>query len=156
VENLHAENEVLFALFTALVLIGIAFIISWLFLAARSRSLLLPLEGVVAPFFGLPAVLFSLTAALFATSIWENYDAASRAVRSESQGIMSLISLANSIPALSSEGLSHDRFYLQQSLQRRHRDFQHTLSGRIPVTPLLRTGRTMGVAASGLHGLSVQ
>ncbi len=80
-ENLNAENEVLFALFTALVLIGIGFVISWLFLAARSRALLLPLEGVVAPFFGLPAVLFSLTAALFATSIWENYDAASRAVR---------------------------------------------------------------------------
>ena len=63
-------------------------------------------DGVVGPFFGLPAVLFSLTTALNATSLWENYAAATKAVRTESQSLMTIISLAESIPDLRSSGLA--------------------------------------------------
>ena len=105
-ENMHAANEAIFVLVIAIGFTGIAVAISWIFLSPRTRPLVLPYEGVVAPFFGLPAVLFSLTAALFASSIWENYNSASRAVRNESQGIANLVSLANSIPALSNTALA--------------------------------------------------
>ncbi len=42
--------------------------------------------------------MFSLTAALLATSIWDNYSTATKAIKNESQGILNIISLANSIP----------------------------------------------------------
>jgi len=63
-------------------------------------------EGVVAPFFSLPAVLFSLTAALLATSIWDNYSVAIKAIKNESQGIVSIISLANSVEPFQKTNLS--------------------------------------------------
>jgi hypothetical protein len=106
-ENLHEANEATFALLIAAFFAAIAAIISWVFLSPRTRPLVLPFEGVVAPFFGLPAVLFSLTAALFASSIWENYNSASRAVRNESQGIANLISLADSITSLRTTALAN-------------------------------------------------
>jgi hypothetical protein len=58
------------------------------------------------PFFSLPAVLFSLTAALLATSIWDNYSVATRAIKNESQNILSIISPANSVPYLKDINLS--------------------------------------------------
>lgn len=62
-------------------------------------------DGVAPPFFGLPAVLFSLTAALLATSVWDNHSTTTKAIKNESQGILDVISLANSLPRLSQSNL---------------------------------------------------
>lgn len=83
-----------------------AVLIAWFFVNPSRRKLVESIEGVVGPFFSLPAVLFSLIAALMATSIWENYAIATKAVRSESQSIMNIINLANSIPKLKNIELS--------------------------------------------------
>lgn len=82
-----------------------AILIAWIFTNPRKRNLVMPLEGFVAPFFSLPAVLFSLIAALMATSVWENYTIATKAVRSESQSIMNIVSLTDSIPSLKNSQL---------------------------------------------------
>jgi hypothetical protein len=68
---------------------------------------MLQYEGVVAPYFGLPAVLFSLSAALMATSIWENYNIAAKAIKAESQGLIEIISLASTIPELKNSNLAN-------------------------------------------------
>ncbi len=73
--------------------------ITWLVITPKYKHVIEQYEGIVAPFFSLPAVLFSLTAALLATSIWDNYSIATKAIKSESQGILNIISLANSIPS---------------------------------------------------------
>jgi hypothetical protein len=104
-KNLDSNLEIyiVFAIIISFIICGT--FIAWLFLSSKTRALVLPYEGVVGPFFGLPAVLFSLTAALFATSIWENYNSASRAIRTESQGILNLINLSENIPALKATNL---------------------------------------------------
>ena len=66
---------------------------------------MLQYEGIVAPFFGLPAVLFSLSTALMGSSIWENYNIASQAIKTESQGLIQIISLASTIPELKDNNL---------------------------------------------------
>ena len=68
---------------------------------------MLQYEGVVAPLSGLPAVLFSLSAALMATSIWENYNIAAKAIKAESQGLIEIISLASTIPELKNSNLAN-------------------------------------------------
>lgn len=105
-QNLSVDYELgLIALIiTAFSIIGL--IIVRIFLAPSTRPAMLQYEGVVAPFFGLPSVLFSLTAALMATSIWENYNVASKAIKNESQGLMEIISLANTIPELKNTSLA--------------------------------------------------
>lgn len=104
-KNLDSNLEIYFVLAIIALFILCGSFITWLFLSSKTRALVLPYEGVVGPFFGLPAVLFSLTAALFATSIWENYNSASRAIRTESQGILNLITLAENIPVLKATNL---------------------------------------------------
>lgn len=87
--------------------IGLSTLIVRLFVNnPKTKKLVEQYEGVVAPFFSLPAVLFSLTAALLATSIWDNYSVATRAIKNESQSILSIISLANSVPYLKDGNLS--------------------------------------------------
>ena len=105
-QNLSVDYEIgLIALIiTAFSIIGL--IIVRIFLAPSTRPAMLQYDGVVAPFFGLPAVLFSLTAALMATSIWENYNVASKAIKNESQGLMEIISLTNTIPELKNTSLA--------------------------------------------------
>lgn len=85
--------------------IALSTIIAWFFVSPRNRSFIQQYEGVVAPFFSLPAVLFSLTAALLATSVWDNYSITTKAIKNESQGILSIISLANSVPELKNTDL---------------------------------------------------
>ena len=75
------------------------------FFELKNKGFSTSIRGRSRSLFGIPAVLFSLTAALFATSIWENYDSASRAIRTESQGILNLITLAENIPALKATNL---------------------------------------------------
>ena len=106
-QNLSVDYElgVILLLIVAFSIIGL--IIVRIFLAPSTRPAMLQYEGVVAPFFGLPAVLFSLTAALMATSIWENYNVASKAIKNESQGLMEIISLANTIPELKHSNLAN-------------------------------------------------
>jgi len=105
--NLVFKNDL--TLLTALVLgfVFVAGFISWLFVFSSHRSLIHKDEHVLAPIFSLPAILFSLTAALLATSVWDNYSVANKAIKSESQSILNIISLANSVPAFKETKLSN-------------------------------------------------
>jgi len=117
-QNLNDDYElgVILLLIVAFSIIGL--IITRIFLAPSTRPAMLQYDGVVAPFFGLPAVLFSLTAALMATSIWENYNVASKAIKNESQGLMDIISLAGAIPELKNTSLADaTRVYAKSILE---------------------------------------
>lgn len=117
-QNLSVDNEIGLVLLLIAVFSSIGVIITRIFLAPSNRSAMLQYDGVVAPFFGLPAVLFSLTAALMATSIWENYNVASKAIKNESQGLMEIISLANTIPELKNSSLADaTRVYAKSILE---------------------------------------
>lgn len=105
-ENISAQNELSLMLIIITAFVMAAIIITWAFVSPNNRPRILAFEGVVAPFFGLPAVLFSLMSALFATSIWDNYSVATKAIRNESQSILNLVSLADSIPALKNTKIS--------------------------------------------------
>ena len=97
-QNLFFQSDA--ALIAALFIgfTSLSTLITWLVIRPKNKHLIEQYEGIVAPFFSLPAVLFSLTAALLATSVWDNYSIATKAIKSESQGILNIISLANSIP----------------------------------------------------------
>ena len=82
--NINADDEITLVLLVIFVIITIAVIITRIFLSPKTRPLMLQYEGIVAPFFGLPAVLFSLSTALMGSSIWENYNIASQAIKTES------------------------------------------------------------------------
>lgn len=117
-QNINVDQEIglIVLIIAAFGIIGL--IIARIFLAPSTRPTMLQYEGVVAPFFGLPAVLFSLTAALMATSIWENYNVASKAIKNESQGLMGMISLANTIPELKQSNLTNaTRIYAKSILE---------------------------------------
>lgn len=134
-KNLDSNFEIytILAIIVAFILCGS--LIAWLFLSSKTRTLMLSYEGVVGPFFGLPAVLFSLTAALFATSIWENYNSASRAIRNESQGILNLINLSENIPALKKT----DLIFLSKNYARSIvEDEWITLSGQSNPSPVTK------------------
>ena len=103
--NINADDEITLVLLIIFVFIATAVIITRIFLSPKTRPLMLQYEGVVAPFFGLPAVLFSLSTALMGTSIWENYNIASQAIKTESQGLIQIISLASTIPELKDNNL---------------------------------------------------
>ena len=105
--NINADDEIALVLIIIFVFIAIALIISSIFLSPKTRPLMLQYEGVVAPFFGLPAVLFSLLSALMGTSIWENYNVAAQAIKSESQGLIQIISLADTVPELRDNNLAN-------------------------------------------------
>ena len=131
-QNLNDDYElgVILLLIVTFSIIGL--IITRIFLASNTRPAMLQFDGVVAPFFGLPAVLFSLTAALMATSIWENYNVASKAIKNESQGLMEIISLANTIPELKHSNLANStRVYaksiLEEEWQTLSSDGKHSL-----------------------------
>ena len=94
----------------------LATLITQIFIRPRFSALIQQYEGVVAPFFSLPAVLFSLTAALLATSVWDNYSVATKAIKNESQGILNIISLAESVPLLKGTNLSASAKAYTQSI----------------------------------------
>ena len=104
---ISTNNEIALILLIIFVFTIIAVIITRIFLSQKTRPLMLQYEGVVAPYFGLPAVLFSLSAALMATSIWENYNIAAKAIKAESQGLIEIISLASTIPELKNSNLAN-------------------------------------------------
>jgi len=104
---ISTDNEIALILPIIFVFTIIAVIITRIFLFQKTRPLMLQYEGVVAPYFGLPAVLFSLSAALMATSIWENYNIAAKAIKAESQGLIEIISLASTIPELKNSNLAN-------------------------------------------------
>ena len=104
---ISTDNEIVLILPIIFVFTIIAVIITRIFLSQKTRPLMLECEGVVAPYFGLPAVLFSLSAALMATSIWENYNIAAKAIKAESQGLIEIISLASTIPELKNSNLAN-------------------------------------------------
>ena len=104
---ISTDNEIALILLIIFVFTIIAVIITCIFLSQKTRPLMLQYEGVVVPFFGLPAVLFSLSAALMATSIWENYNIAAKAIKAESQGLIEIISLASTLPELKNSNLAN-------------------------------------------------
>lgn len=106
-QNLAEDYENLMILALIAFFAGVAALISWAFTRPASRGLAHSIEGIVPPFIGLPAVLFSLTAALMATSLWENYNVAIKAVRSESQAIATIIELSDSVSVINGHHLSN-------------------------------------------------
>ena len=115
--NINADDEIELVLFIIFVFIAIAVIITSIFLSAKTRPLMLQYEGVVAPTAGLPAVLFSLLSAL-GTSIWENYNVASQAIKAESQGLIQIISLASTLPELKDNNLANaTRMYAKSIIE---------------------------------------
>lgn len=115
--NMNADDEIASFLIIIFVIIAIAVIITSIFLSPKTRPLMLQCEGVVAPFFGLPAVLFALLSALMGSSIWENYSIASQAIKTESQGLIQIISLASMIPELKDNNLANaTRIYAKSIL----------------------------------------
>ncbi len=104
---ISTNNEVAMILLIIFVFTIIAVIITRIFLSQKTRPLMLQYKGVAVPFFGLPAVLFSLSAALMATSIWENYNMAEKAIKAESQGLSEIISLASTLPELKNSNLAN-------------------------------------------------
>jgi hypothetical protein len=115
--NIDADDEITLVLLIIFVMITIAVSITRIFLSPKTRPFMLQYEGIVAPFFGLPAVLFSLSTALMGTSIWENYNIASQAIKTESQGLIQIISLASTIPELKDNNLANaTRIYAKSIL----------------------------------------
>lgn len=115
-QNLFFKTELGLIWAICIGFIGLSTLIAWFFVNPKTKKLVEQYEGVVAPFFSLPAVLFSLTAALLATSIWDNYSVATRAIKNESQSILSIISLANSVPYLKDGNLSSSAKAYVQSI----------------------------------------
>lgn len=117
-QNLFFKTEHSLILALCIGFIGLSTIISLLFTSPKTKKLVEQYEGVVAPFFSLSAVLFSLTAALLATSVWDNYSVATRAIKSESQSILTVISLANSVPYLKDSELSSTaKLYIKSMIE---------------------------------------
>jgi hypothetical protein len=114
--NLFFTNDLSLIAVLCIEFISLSIIIAWFFVSPSNRSRIQQYEGVVAPFFNLPAVLFSLTAALLATSVWDNYSVVTNAIKNESQGILSIISLANSVPDLTSTNLPNSARAYTQSI----------------------------------------
>lgn len=117
-QNLANDYEFLMIIGIVLFFIMTASFIVWIFLRPSSRNSILSFEGIVGPYFSLPAVLFSLTAALMATSLWDNYNGAIKSVRTESQGIASIIDLAENIPSLKESSLAtYAKLYTKSVVQ---------------------------------------
>lgn len=124
-QNLAEHSELLLISILIAFFTLSAILIGWLCASTSKRKLVEPLEGVVGPFFALPAILFSLMSALMATSIWANYSIAAKAVRSESQSIMNIISLTKNIQSLQDSGIDRASKQYAQSIVD---DEWHTLS----------------------------
>ena len=104
--NLFFQTDGSLILALSIGFLGTSALVTLFILSSRFRPALLQYEGIVAPFFSLPAVLFSLTAALLASSVWDNYSVAIKAIKNESQGIMEIISLSNSVPLFQQTNLT--------------------------------------------------
>lgn len=134
-QNIADTYEFLMILTIVFFFIAVASVITWIFIRPAGRATILSFEGIVGPFFGLPAVLFSLTAALMATSLWENYNMANKSVRTESQGIGSIIDLASAIPSLQGTNLA---LYAQQYAKSVVEDEWGTLSSQGKPSPITK------------------
>jgi hypothetical protein len=95
---------------------GLAILITWLFTKPSCRSYFQQYEGLNAAFLGLPALVFSMTTALVATTVWDNYSISNKAIKEESQGILNIMSLANSFPLLKDTQLSVSALAYTQSV----------------------------------------
>lgn len=115
-QNLILRNDFALVLALCISFASLASFITWIFISSGHSAFIKKFDGIVAPFFSLPAVLFSLTAALLATSIWDNYSVATKAIKNESQSILSIISLANSVPALKEINLPGSAIAYTQSI----------------------------------------
>jgi len=134
-QNIADNYEFLMILAIISFFIAIGSLITWIFTRPSGRASILRFEGVVGPFFGLPGVLFSLTAALMATSLWENYDVANKSVRTESQGIGSIIDLSQTIPSLQNWNLA---LYAKQYAKSVAEDEWQTLSSDSEPSPITK------------------
>lgn len=99
-QNIFFNSDSAFILELSIGIISLSILITLFFFSSKNKALIERHEGVVTTFYSLPAVLFSLTAALLATSVWDNYSIGMKAINTESQGILDVISLADSVPAL--------------------------------------------------------
>jgi hypothetical protein len=115
-QNLIFQSDTTLILALLIGFVSLSTLITWIVIHPKNKNFIAQYEGIVAPFFSLPAVLFSLTAALLATSIWDNYSIATKAIKNESQGILNIISLADSIPIPKEIGLSEAAKTYTQSI----------------------------------------
>jgi hypothetical protein len=111
----------------ALFFIGVALMLTWFFVSAKTRPFSQKYEGIVPTLLGLPAILFSLTVALLASSVWETYNTANKSLRHEVSGLATIMDLAQTIPALKDSALSNKvKIYAQSVID----DEWKTLSAR--------------------------
>jgi hypothetical protein len=124
-QNLVEQSELLAILILVGLFSTISILIVWRLKNPKKNSYFHDLNGLAAPIFSIPAVLFSLTIALMASSIWENYTIATKAIRSESQAIMNIMSLTSTTPTLKNSNLIDlSKQYAQSIVD----DEWHTLS----------------------------
>jgi len=105
--NITADFELTMIGVIALFFIGLALLLSWFFVSAKTRHFAQSFEGIVPTLLGLPAILFSLTVALLASSVWETYNMANKSVRNEALGLATIMDLAQTIPALTDSALTN-------------------------------------------------
>lgn len=134
-QNIANHYEFLMILAIVSFFIFVGGLITWVFIHPSGRATILKFEGVVGPFFSLPGVLFSLTAALMATSLWENYNVANKSVRTESQGLGSIIDLSQAIPSLQDRNLI---LYAKQYAKSVVEDEWETLSSDGEASPITK------------------
>lgn len=83
IQEFVTSHQVLIMLGVVVFFTFSGFGIHYLFFVAPTKRFFSDVEGIAPPFITLPAIIFSLTAALMASSLWENYSNASKAVRNE-------------------------------------------------------------------------
>jgi hypothetical protein len=111
----------------AIFFIGVALLLTWFFVSAKTRSFSQKYEGIVPALLGLPAILFSLTVALLASQVWETYNTANKSLRNEVSGLATIMDLAQTIPALKDSALTNKvNIYAQSVID----DEWQTLSAR--------------------------
>lgn len=97
-QNLANEHELILISFLVLFFAMTGIAIFLLCTHQKIQRMQKLCEGITPTLIGVPAIMFSLTAALMATSLWDQYSGAAKAIRVESQGIASYIQLAETVP----------------------------------------------------------
>ena len=114
--NIKEDFEFAMIGMIALFFVGVALLLSWFFVSAKTRSFSQKYEGIAPTLLGLPAILFSLTVALLASSVWETYTMANKSVRNEALGLATIMDLAQTIPAIQDSALTNKVITYTQSV----------------------------------------
>ena len=105
-QNIANYNEFFVIFFIIFFFVFTGIFLRWICVYQPTRNFFGYCESIVPTLIGVPAVMFSLTAALMASSLWENYSSASKAIRNESQGLSSYTEIVEMSPIFRSRNLS--------------------------------------------------